>query len=709
MLHPNRGNRGNMIVVSVAFLIGIVMLLIAFGFNYVRMTGGQHIQQSAIQAAALAAAQDLSRIVVDTPEFGYVSLSDSAPIGKHTVAGDTFYLPVHGINTLIGTTRLDYIIGSKMNAQNAGSGNVVCNMAMHDLNLIYTSVVPRLEKVLGAAVQKGGSGTDITGATVTPYADAENAFTENLRRTGSSANTNYKTGSLLLTMGSLEKGQGIVTNIPIPQPISMASVPTAQQQNNYYLSDDNIQYSGYSDQYYHGNAPFVFAAVGPSARLVDNSKFVTDNGLPVQVQGVVKAEADQIISNSQSTGLTVHTVACASPANVYDPLPAPGALSISFPDGQLPDIQSMQDVIKDTSIGSITLASSGRGKSTSALFGDLLSPKGGDYPNPGVRMAEMPWMLAGNPTMADAWMAAFHDWLRRAGTKANIASVLSIQSTPFALPPGFVSSKNWWTLTTTNPNPNGENVTKDAPGPQIPNGFMEVYKFNTDGTVSQTGKPCYPCPYQVLSENQMYAEVVNGNWSGVPVLNFPNPPGKPFGTTVKIHGVSMSGANLKFTQNYDVYLRDEVRQPGDLQGGTHGGEPLENMNVSSLPRMKNQISKDMRRGKCIAFDGGGSGIGCFHLGGIGDGALPLLTVQSDFAEPQAGDVMPPGAGNLYTTYPTTPGGIRPTYTTNGSCVDIRFRRQIDIITYKFDLKTLLYDIPVTQIGYLFFEYDDPKP
>jgi hypothetical protein len=134
------------------------------------------------------------------------------------------------------------------------------------------------------------------------------------------------------------------------------------------------------------------------------------------------------------------------------------------------------------------------------------------------------------------------------------------------------------------------------------------------------------------------------------------------------------------------------------------------MNVAALPRsLSNKISADRRHGRCTAFDGGGTGVGCDpHVGGVGDGALPLLTVQSDFAEPQPGDVMPPGAGNVYDTFATTPGGIRPTYTTNGTCVDLRFRRQIDILSYKFDPKTLKYVTPVTQIGYLFFEYDSPK-
>ncbi|MFX8700516.1 hypothetical protein ABTM56_20650, partial [Acinetobacter baumannii] len=63
--------------------------------------------KNAIEAAALAAAADLSRIVVNTPEYGFISLSDAAPIGKSTSASDQYYLPVRSINSIIGTCRLE--------------------------------------------------------------------------------------------------------------------------------------------------------------------------------------------------------------------------------------------------------------------------------------------------------------------------------------------------------------------------------------------------------------------------------------------------------------------------------------------------------------------------------------------------------------------------------------------------------------------------
>src|SRR5690606_18236238 len=104
--------RGNMLILVVAVLLAIGILFCFFGLGFVRLLGTSAEQTTAIEAAALAAARDLSRIVIDTPEFGLVGISDSAPNAGS--AGDGFGLPVHGINSIIGTARLDYIIGDQL-------------------------------------------------------------------------------------------------------------------------------------------------------------------------------------------------------------------------------------------------------------------------------------------------------------------------------------------------------------------------------------------------------------------------------------------------------------------------------------------------------------------------------------------------------------------------------------------------------------------
>lgn len=93
-----RRERGSMLALSIALLLGFVLLLAFFGLRFTRMLGSHQEQKTAIEAAALAAANSISRIVVLDPVLGYVGLSDGAPRGKRTAAQDGFGLQVRGIN-----------------------------------------------------------------------------------------------------------------------------------------------------------------------------------------------------------------------------------------------------------------------------------------------------------------------------------------------------------------------------------------------------------------------------------------------------------------------------------------------------------------------------------------------------------------------------------------------------------------------------------
>lgn len=60
-----RSKRGNMLILVVAFLF-IVLALCIFALGYAKMVGSGSEQKTAIEAAALAAARDMSKIVVNT-------------------------------------------------------------------------------------------------------------------------------------------------------------------------------------------------------------------------------------------------------------------------------------------------------------------------------------------------------------------------------------------------------------------------------------------------------------------------------------------------------------------------------------------------------------------------------------------------------------------------------------------------------------------
>jgi hypothetical protein len=73
----------------------------------------------------------------------------------------------------------------------------------------------------------------------------------------------------------------------------------------------------------------------------------------------------------------------------------------------------------------------------------------------------------------------------------------------------------------------------------------------------------------------MYAETLNAiTNSTVPKFSL-TPPLLP-----DVKGVKNVPGQLDFTNTWDVYIRDEVRQPGINLGGKHGGEPMDNSQVT---------------------------------------------------------------------------------------------------------------------------------
>ena len=187
-----RNAHGSMLVLIIAFTALIVLAVLFFALGFVRLTGTQFEQKTAIEAAALAAAREMSNIVITTTDFGYVGLSDSAPVGVGTSAGDTYYTQVHGINTLIGTTLVDYIIGKQLGIDE------IMDLSIVDLNRAKAAGDALVVELNKCTVSTGTS-VDKDGNVVNPYKAAEDAYRANqVRMTGKS---NYKAGSMKLALG----------------------------------------------------------------------------------------------------------------------------------------------------------------------------------------------------------------------------------------------------------------------------------------------------------------------------------------------------------------------------------------------------------------------------------------------------------------------------------------------------------------------------
>lgn len=436
---------GNTLVLVAAITASVLILILLFALAYTRLLGGNQEQKTAIEAASIAAAKDIGRIVINDSNFGYIGLSDAAPVGSGTAAPDGFSMPVYGLNTIVGTLRLDLIIADKTNNSTM---KYFCKQDLANLKIAKG----KLEAALQAALLPGGSGKDIDGALVEPYASAEKAYEDNkVRMTGDSR---YVKGSLKLTLGCLS--QGVQTNIPLPKPNSWALVDTTNQsRSGFYVSEINCPYDG---------EDFVFGSISNNIKLVNTQLFRTGSaGLPYTIASVVKAEADQMYNNNRIVRLS----AAATTASVFDPKPAPGTLSIAFPDGKPPFIATPYDILNSPTLAGAPLMT-------------IKTPATDDFPNPGgTAMVPGTWGGPGSPTIRNVSSESFYDWLRLSGSKLNAQDAVDMFTNP---------------------------LLTSGPSGAFTTGYMDIFRVDANGNITQKLVLIDPDPFEAVSHKQMYAE-----------------------------------------------------------------------------------------------------------------------------------------------------------------------------------------------------------
>lgn len=636
-MSTRRTERGNMLILITAFVV-ICLALLFFALGYVRLVGSSSEQKTAIEAAAIAAARDISTIVIDTADFGYVGLSDSAPIGSATSAGDDYYLPVHSINTLIGTARIDYIIASQPGLDVPEWRE----LAKVDLDKAKAAAQLLTDKIQDA-IKPGGVEKNKNGGDVKPYDSAVQAYQQNLiRMTGGSS---YVANSMKLQLGEIEGP----TCVPVPSPVGVdATLTAANTSSGFYKSYVNLPL---------GDVDFVFAGIGSSIKLVDTNRWVPKiAGLPYDYPTVIRAEAVQLMKNATGPDQQLKSAACAQPASVYDPRPNPGALTISFPDGRPDGNQALNT----------PLDMYGRFLSEDEDVCDYLDATPGDYPTTSGSqiVASSSWPIASDPQVhaSSACKLAVYDWLRRAGTRVNVDSVVGMHVTPF-LPQG--PDVRW---------PPGREVG------EIPDGIAHIYKFDTDGVIDYEAAHLKPFPWWVISDKQNMIECFNAISDGAAERTI-----EPVALTI-IPPLGLPLAKVTFTKQYDMFVRIYSRRYGD-PGGMHEGEPMDNRLVSYA---KVKIKGPENYGSAISYvESEGRGALKKSTGGkigIGVGAIPTLMPQEDFAftwalvsfgDPTV-DRRPyfPDGSEKYEKFDGSGPGVRPTYGANGSVADIRFRRVV---------------------------------
>ncbi len=398
-----RYGNGNALLLLTVVTLCFITAIFMFTFNYARMlVGNNNEQRTAIEAAALACAKDLSRIVIEDANFGFIGLSDNAPIGDATKARDGYDLQVRGINSILATVRVDLII-----ARELGDPAMVKAAQIDYRNAMLAK--DNLTKVLQTAILPNNATmySDCFGNLVTPYEDAVAAYQANQVRIAGFSQ--YVPGSMQLSLGSILGGSS--TNTAIPQPLQFANVPNAMQITGKYSSYVNVPYTSFD---------FVFAGVDDSIKLVDPGKFVIfDQSLPYTIPTIVKAEADQQFTElSSSQAHVIHSLACAQPASTIDPVPAPGKLAISFVNGPISGLSAPSDLLRDIQL--------------KTRLANISSPVGGDYPKGGGTLTRAACCNSfGTASISQSIAVSIYDWLRRGGSKVNVRSVKYMMAQPF--------------------------------------------------------------------------------------------------------------------------------------------------------------------------------------------------------------------------------------------------------------------------------------
>jgi hypothetical protein len=476
----------------------------------------------------------------------------------------------------------------------------------------------------------GNPGTDINGNLVDPYADAIAAYNSNVVRMTGEANS--------LVPNSMKLSLGCVANIPtntqVPQPTNLAPLQSTQQSNNCYIAYQDIPYD---------NNSFVFAGVTNSTTLIDSNLFVAaPTSLPYFLPSILKAEANQQYldtspQNGSKTTRVIHAVACAEPASVVDPLPAPGALTISFPDGALPELKQPGDILTYPPVATAPV--------------NLYTPPNGDYPGNNPTVTNTPTVLQppplSPPTVANTWTTTVYGWLKRGGPKTNIQSVIDMQTTSLAALPAIASPMAPWL-----------------------DGWLHKFEFAADGTITYNLMRMPAGALLWVSDHQTYS-VTKSDFT-----------------------------DASLGQNFDVVVTNEVYRAGNTKGGIHGGQPLTTKILNNVANVLTSLPLITDKSQPQDYGAGGMGTGFRVYMGDDDITLPVPAGVLN-STPTKGWVglggafmyrvmklqnlalplIPAGGCNtaaasiiehLLNPSPLTP--LRPSYTTNGAAADICFRK-----------------------------------
>lgn len=381
-----RNNKGSMLILIIAVTILIFVPL----FIFISQLGPYFVYrgkaENVVEAAAIVAANDLSKIVMNDSHFGYVSLSNYPATGAATKAKDGEALPVMGINTLIGTLRHNAIIAEAVKNQ------TMDELVERDYRFLY-----RTQRDLSARLHDAVNGMDdacldIDGNRVSPVDDVREFLSQNLP-------ANMEIESLRMSLGWLDGGSD--TTIDVPQPEAYSKVASEDIEDGKYLAFKN---------YPVGSRWFNFAGVGKQSHMVSTKKFKEADAF--HVCSVIRLECTLVSKEDHHSKSDF--VVCSQPGTRPDEA-IRGAMTLRFSGTPMPGLLSWNDFLMN---GSFT-----DNKITSYYVV-------GDFPyDANSRMQQSKYQK--DDGTAERFAEHFYNWLRNGRMRPRVDSIITMMSQPF--------------------------------------------------------------------------------------------------------------------------------------------------------------------------------------------------------------------------------------------------------------------------------------
>jgi len=239
------------------FLLALVLAAVLFGIFVVgiwlfKYNALQLKQNAFAEATALGCAQELSRIVVEDPHFGFVSLTEQNG-GTRTVSHSGESLPVRGINTILANIRQTRLLAMEL-------GNApLMDLTEHEFSQAQ-STLNLLKKALAEAAQaKSGPrslASDVNGQPVDLYKKARQVYSQ------CSGQSDLSGIDFEIKLGQLADGGPTTTAAPLPE--RLGAIKQSQLFGSDYMSCVKIPCQDLN---------FVFASLSSQATLGNIDSF----------------------------------------------------------------------------------------------------------------------------------------------------------------------------------------------------------------------------------------------------------------------------------------------------------------------------------------------------------------------------------------------------------------------------------------------------